>query len=76
VKRFLKVLSLLVVALMLLASGVDATLDQLSRTPAQSSFVWYNEKGDAVLAYCGDLAQCKSFSHPIPPAAPVFLHRT
>jgi hypothetical protein len=54
-KRFLKTLGLLVLSLFLLVSGVDAGLDHLSRSATQSSFTLYNEKGDAIASYTGDL---------------------
>jgi len=74
VKRFLKTFLLLIVALLLLVSGVDATLDHLSRAPSQNAFVSYNEKGEAVLAYSGDAALAQPF---VPPAhaTAALLHR-
>ncbi len=75
-KRFLQVATLLVICLFVLVSGVDATLDHVTRTPAQNSFTWYNEKGNTVLAYNGDLASCQAYTHPAPGMSPTFLHRT
>jgi len=76
VKRFLKTLALLVVSLFLLVSGVDAALDHLCHSVAQSSFTVVNEQGGVVLAYDGDLNACKAYAKPGPIAAPSFLHRT
>ncbi len=74
-KRFLKTLSLLIVALLLLVSGVDATLDHLARSVAQNTFTCYDEKGQAVLAYSGEVALSQRF-RPMRVAVPAFLHRT
>jgi hypothetical protein len=76
VKRFLKTLALLIVSLFLVASGVDAALDHLSRGVTQNSFTVYNEQGTVILAYNGDLSVCKAFAKPGPIAVPTFLHRT
>jgi hypothetical protein len=70
-KRFLKVLILLVVALCALMSGVDMTLDHLAHAPAQSAFMCYSPKGQIIVAYHGNLAQCPAYTRP----APVFVHR-
>ncbi|HEY0256515.1 MAG TPA: hypothetical protein VGC39_03650 [Candidatus Methylacidiphilales bacterium] len=80
-KRFLKTLTLLIVSLFLLVSGVDATLDHMTRSTAQSSYTWYNEKGDATFACTGDFALgLKPGVKPAVPVAPMprvlFLHRT
>jgi hypothetical protein len=74
-KRFLKTFSLLIVALLLLVSGVDATLDHLSRAPSGNSLVWYNQKGQAILAYSGEAALSQRFLPAAHAAAPVLLHR-
>jgi hypothetical protein len=76
VKRFLKVFCLLIISLLLLATGVDATLDRLAHSPSQNSFTWYNAKGDAVVAYEGQAALAQGFSHPIRPTPSGLLHRT
>jgi hypothetical protein len=73
VKRFLKTLSLLVVSLFMLASGVDCALDRLSQSPTQSSVLVYNEQGHVVVAYNGDLNSAKLNK---PFVAPVFFHRS
>jgi hypothetical protein len=74
--RFIKTLALLVVCLFVLVSGVDAALDHISRSVAQSSFTVYNEQGQTVLAYNGDLNACKLLAKPGPALVPRFLHRT
>jgi hypothetical protein len=76
VKRFLKILALLIISLFLVASGVDAALDHLSRSVAQNSFTAYNEQGSVVLAYDGDLNVCKTYARLEPVTSPIFLHRT
>jgi hypothetical protein len=76
VKRFLKVFTLLVISLLLLATGVDATLDRLAHAPDQNSFTWYSAKGDAVVAYEGPAALAQAFGHPAHGAATGLLHRT
>jgi hypothetical protein len=75
-KRFLKILTLLIVSLFLVASGVDAALDRLSHSATENSFTAYNEQGNVVLAYEGDLHEIKAFAKPTSVAAPSFLHRT
>ena len=67
-KRFLKVLTLLVIALFLLVSGVDVTLDHLSRTVTQSAFTCYDQKGRVVASYSGDLTLCPISFKPQPVA--------
>jgi hypothetical protein len=76
VKRFLKVLTLLVLALFALVSGVDRALDKMAQSPTQSSFTWYNEHGDVVATYSGDLALVKASTKPTITIIPSFLHRT
>lgn len=75
-KRLFKTAVLLVVSLFLVASGVDAALDQLAHCPTQSSLTQYSEQGDIVFAFDGDLCDCKALSKPCPSAVPGFLHRT
>jgi len=80
VKRFLKTFAFLMVSLFLLLSGVDAALDHLSQSPAQSSFIAYNEHGMVIMAYDGDLNACKVCLKPAPGLTPGLtpgvLHRT
>lgn len=75
-KRFLKTFLLLIFSLFLLVSGVDKALDQLTQAPTQNSFVVYNEKGVAVLAYNGDLSSGKAYLKPEAALAPSFIHRS
>ena len=75
-KRFLKTLVLLIVSLFLVASGVDAALDQLSHSASQNSFTIYDEQGTVILAYDGGLNDCKVCVKPGLVTAPFFLHRT
>ena len=79
--RFLKILALLIVSLFFVVSGVNATLDHLTRSSTTpNSYVWYNEKGDAILAYSGnfplglDKASIKPPLEHLPRV--IFLHRT
>jgi hypothetical protein len=76
VKRFLKTLGLLSISLFLIVSGVDAALDHLSHADTQNSFTVYNEQGNVVLAYDGDLSACKVCARPEPIAVPGIFHRT
>jgi len=76
VKRFLTTFVLLIISLFLVASGVDAALDHLSHSVTQNSFTVYNEQGNVVLAYNGDLSACKAYARPGQVASPGFLHRT
>ena len=76
-KRFLKVLVILVTSLFLLASGLNATLDRLSHSASQNSFCLYNHQGDAVVTYNGDLRFSKIDLKPVPiavPSIPLFQH--
>jgi hypothetical protein len=75
VKRFLKTLTLLVVTLLLLASGVDATLDHLGHLPADNSLTWYDTRGNPVLAYTGEAALVQKFPRPARLSAPMVFHR-
>lgn len=75
-KRFLTTFVLLIISLFLVASGVDAALDHLSHSVTQNSFTVYNEQGNVVLAYNGDLSACKAYARPGQVASPGFLHRT
>ena len=75
-KRFLKTAALLILSLFLVATGVDAALDHLSRTANQNSFTIYGEDGAVILAYDGDLSACKAYAKPTPVVVPGFLHRT
>jgi hypothetical protein len=76
VKRFVKTLTLLIASLFLVASGVDAALDHLSRSANQSSLTVYSAQGAVLVAYQGDLNACKAYAKPGPVAVPTFLHRT
>jgi hypothetical protein len=75
-KRFLKVLVLLVVSLFVLMSGVDAMLDHLTRSVSASSYTLYDDQGNVLLAYTGDLALCRTGIKPGAPTPSNFLHRT
>ena len=74
-KRFLKVLALLIVGLFALVSGVDATLDHMTLAGTQNSFVWYTDKGQMALDYHGDLTLCQAYTKPVPVAPSGLLHR-
>ena len=69
-KRLLKVLTLLVVSLFALVSGVDVTLDRMSHTVTQSAFTCYNQKEQVVATYDGDLTLCQTYPKPPPAVAP------
>ena len=73
--RFLKVLALLVVSLFVLVSGVDVTLDHMSHAATQSAFTCYNQKGQVILAYNGDLALSAAYAKPQPVAPAAMLRR-
>jgi hypothetical protein len=75
-KPFFLVLALLVSSSALLASGVNAALEQVSRSCSQNSFTVFNEQGAIVSTYDGDLAFCQAFVKPSPVVTPTFLHRT
>ncbi len=75
-KRFLPTLALLTVGLLLLTSGVNATLNCLDRAPSENSFVWYNEKGVAIMTFTGFSALVQKFPHPARPTTSSLFHRT
>ena len=75
-KRFLKVLVLLVVCLFLLMSGLNATLDHLTRLASQNSFTLYDERGAVLVSYTGDPALCPVRLRLGVPNQSNFLHRT
>jgi hypothetical protein len=64
--------------MLLLVSGVDATLGHLSHTCAQSSLTVYDDRGIAVLACTGDINDCKTLGKAGAAVLPTmrFLHRT
>jgi hypothetical protein len=78
VKRSLKIFSLLIVCLFALVTGVNSALAHYSDVHAKNSLVVYNESGTAVLAFEGDLSDCKVLSAKPPVAGQPFhfLHRT
>ena len=75
-KRFLQILALLTVALLLLASGVNATFDYLDRAPSENAFVCYNDKGETVFVFTGMQALLQKFPRPARPATGSVFHRT
>jgi hypothetical protein len=75
-KRFLQILALLTVALLLLASGVNATFDYLDRAPSENAFVCYNDKGEAVFTFTGVQALIQKFPRSARPATGLLFHRT
>ncbi len=76
-KRFLITLGLLIVGLFALATGVDAALDHIAKSPAQNSLVIYDDQGRALFAYNGDLNDCNVCIRPSSSlTGPHFLHRT
>jgi hypothetical protein len=76
VKRFFKVLVLLVVGLFILMSGVDVTLDHLTRSLSQSSYTFYGDRGEVLASFTGDLALCPIGIRPGAPSQPNYLRRT
>ncbi|HUB66418.1 MAG TPA: hypothetical protein VL981_02900 [Candidatus Methylacidiphilales bacterium] len=57
-KRFLKVSVLLMIALFALVSGVDVTLSHMAKAETQSAFTYYDQKGQIIADYSGNLAYC------------------
>jgi hypothetical protein len=68
-QRFILSLGLLILTLSALATGVNAALDHLSKSPAQNSVVIYDEHGTALYAYSGNLANCTVTLRPNPATA-------
>ncbi len=73
--RFFKTFSLLLVALLLLVTGVNATLDRLAHTSQENCYTLYAESGHALYAYNGDLDQCEPYVRPEPVLPRHVLHR-
>ena len=61
--RLLKTIVFLVVATILLVSGVDTALGQLSASPTESTFALYDQSGQTLMSYNGDLNLCDRFTH-------------
>jgi hypothetical protein len=76
-KRFLITLGLLILSLFALVSGVSAALEHMNQSPAQNSVVFYDEQGNTLYAYNGNLNDCAVSLRPNTSiAGPHFLHRT
>ena len=72
--RFLKTSVVLLIAIFALVTGVDATLDHMTRSASQNSFNWYDERGESVVSFEGNLAECHSYLKPGPVGATSLLH--
>jgi hypothetical protein len=75
-KRFLNILGLLTVALLLLTSGVNATLDRLDRASSENAFVCYDDKGQVVFSFFGAQALAQKIPRPVRATTGALLHRT
>jgi hypothetical protein len=75
-KRFLLTFLAVMAAVMLLTSGLNATLERMDRAPLENTFVCYNNKGEAVLTFTGLQALIQKFPRPLRPAASSLYHRT
>ncbi len=76
-KRFLIAFVLLLVVLSALATGVNAALERVTKSPSQSSFVVYDDQGRALFAYQGNLKDCNVCVRPtVSFVGPRYLHRT
>jgi hypothetical protein len=74
-KRFLHILGLLMVALLLLTSGVNATFDYLDRAPSENAFVCYNDKGETVFVFTGLQALAQKMPRPLRPTTGAIVPR-
>lgn len=75
-KRSLFVLGFILLTLSAALYWVDSALGHLESCPAQSNFSWYNEKGQVIVAYNGDLNGCKEYARPIGTTPASLLPRT
>lgn len=75
-KKFLKTFGLLMLGMFVLVSGIDSALDRVSSLPQHSCYTIYNEKGDVVIDYVGDLSLCKVYAKPVTTVRTEFVHRT
>ena len=73
--RFFKTFSLLLVILVLLVTGLNATLDRLAHTVQENNFTLYADSGRALYAYNGDLDVCEPYTRPEPVLPRHVLHR-
>jgi len=76
VKRSLKTFALLIMSLFVVVSGVDSALDHLNRSVSQSTCTVYNEKGEAVASYTGDLRIARPYVKPEPIGLIRLVHRS
>jgi hypothetical protein len=74
-KRFLNILGLLTVALLLLTSGVNATLDHLDRASSENTFVCYDDKGQVVFTFTGAQALAQKMPRPVRATTGALFHR-
>ncbi len=74
--RTLRTLPLILIGLYIAITAFDSALDGAAKSPDRSSFTIYDEDGRTVLAYTGDLNECKVLTKAVPAATPTFLHRT
>ena len=75
-KRSLKIFTLLIMSLFVVVSGVNSALDCLSRSVSQSNCTVYNEKGEAVATYTGDLRVSRPYVKPEPVGLIHLVHRS
>ncbi len=75
-KRSLKIFTLLIMSLFVVVSGVDSALDHMSRSVSQSNCTLYNEKGEIVAVYTGDLRVSRPGIKPEPVGLIHLLHRS
>jgi hypothetical protein len=76
-KRFFLTLGLLTLSLVALATGINASLDHMTKAADQNSFAIYDGQGRTLLAYNGSLVGAGLNIHPSAiPLGPRFLHRT
>ncbi len=74
--RFFKTFSLLLFVLLLLVTGVNATLEHFAHSSTQeNNYTLYAESGHALYAYNGDLDQCEPYVRPEPVLPRHVLHR-
>jgi hypothetical protein len=76
VNKNLKLAVVLLASMVLLVTGVNAGLGHLTRSEQQGSFTIYNDRGQAVFAYEGDLSACRELAKPAVLWPTRFLHRT
>ena len=73
--RFVKHLSILIIMLFILATGIDVTLDRLAGSSHAGQYTIYESRNDGVVIYTGDLSRFAEVAKSDPRLMPKYLRR-